>query len=49
VAVGPRWGKGNCNLRHDDPGPAPMGVVFTLAGTTPAARIPPAHVGHYGW
>jgi hypothetical protein len=49
VALGPRWGKGNCNLRHDDPGPAPMGVVFTLAGTTPADRIPPAHIGRYGW
>ncbi|HEX4588458.1 MAG TPA: hypothetical protein VH120_00905 [Gemmataceae bacterium] len=49
VAVGPRWGKGNCNLRHDDPGPAAMGVVFTLADDTPADRIPPAHVGRYDW
>jgi hypothetical protein len=49
VAVGPRWGKGNCNLRHDDPGPAAMGVVFTLAGDTPADRLSPTHVGRYGW
>jgi hypothetical protein len=49
VAVGPRWGKGNCNLRHDDPGPAAMGVVFTLAGDAPVDRIPPAHVGRYEW
>jgi hypothetical protein len=49
VAVGPRWGKGNCNLRHDDPGPAAMGVVFTLADDSPADRIPPTHVGRYGW
>jgi hypothetical protein len=49
VAIGPRWGKGNCNLRHDDPGPATMGEVFTLAGDTPADRIPPTHVGRYGW
>jgi hypothetical protein len=49
VAVGSRWGQGNCNLRHDDAGPAPMGVVLTLAGDTPADRIPPAHVGKYGW
>lgn len=49
VAVGTRWGQGNCNLRHDDPGPAPMGVVLTLAGHSPADRIPPAHVGRYRW
>ncbi len=49
VAIGPRWGKGSCNLRHDDPGPAGMGVVFTLAGDTPADRIPPANVSRYGW
>ena len=49
VAIGPRWGKGNCNLRHDDPGPAAMGVVFTLAGDTPADRIPPANIARYGW
>jgi hypothetical protein len=49
IAVGPRWGKGNCNLRHDDPGPAPMGVVFELAGDSPIDRIPPTHVGRYQW
>jgi hypothetical protein len=49
VAIGPRWGKGNCNLRHDDPGPADMGVVFTLAGNAPIDRLPPTHVGKYGW
>jgi hypothetical protein len=49
VALGPRWGKGNCNLRHDDPGPAGMAVLLTLTSDTPADRIPPTHVGRYGW
>lgn len=48
VAVGMRWGLGNCNQRHD-PSPALMGIVFTLAGDTPADRLPPAFLSRYGW
>ncbi len=48
VAVGLRHGLGNCNLRRD-PAPAPMGIVFTLAGDTPAERLPPAFVSRYEW
>lgn len=48
VAVGMRWGLGNCNQRHD-PSPAPMGIVFTLAGDSPAERLPPAFISRYGW
>ncbi len=48
VAVGLRWGLGNCNLRRD-PTPAAMGIVFTLAGNTPAERLPPAFVSRYEW
>jgi hypothetical protein len=48
VAVGNRWGLGSCNQRHD-PNPAPMGIVFTLAGKSPAERLPPAFISRYGW
>ena len=48
VAVGDRWGLGNCNQRHDAK-PGPMGVVLTLAGDSPAERLPPAVISHYGW
>lgn len=48
VAVGMRWGLGNCNLRTD-PTPAAMGIVFTLAGDSPAERLPPAFVDRYEW
>ena len=48
LAVGMRWGLGNCNQRHD-PSPAPMGIVFKLAGDTPAERLPPAFISRYGW
>ena len=48
VAVGLRHGLGNCNLRRD-PTPAPMGIVFTLAGDSPAERLPPAFVSRYEW
>lgn len=41
VAVGPRWGANQYNDREDDPGPAPLGVAFGLAGTTPAERTAP--------
>ena len=48
VAVGLRHGLGNCNLRRD-PTPAPMGIVFTLAGDSPAECLPPAFVSRYEW
>ena len=48
VAVGMRWGLGNCNQRHN-PDPALMGIVFTIAGDSPAERLPPAFVSQYGW
>ncbi|MDQ3703581.1 MAG: hypothetical protein M3442_22070 [Chloroflexota bacterium] len=41
VAVGPRWGANQYNNRADDLGPAPLGVVFTLAGAVPRDRTPP--------
>jgi hypothetical protein len=49
VAVGMRWGAGNCNLRHDDAEPAPMGIVLRLAGDSSAERLPPAFLSKYGW
>ena len=48
VAVGERWGLGSCN-RRSNPKPAPMGIVFTLAGDRPADRLPPAFLSRYGW
>jgi hypothetical protein len=48
VAVGMRWGLGNCNQRHDA-APALMGIVFTLAGESQAERLPPAFISRYGW
>ena len=48
VAVGTRWGLGSCNGRRD-PAPALMGIVFTLAGDSPAERLPPAFLSRYGW
>ena len=48
LAVGMRWGLGNCNQRHN-PAPALMGIVFTLAGDSQAERLPPAFVSRYGW
>ncbi|MDA1249107.1 MAG: hypothetical protein O2820_07755, partial [Planctomycetota bacterium] len=41
-------GYGNCNQRQD-PDPALMGIVFTIAGDSPAERLPPAFVSRYGW
>lgn len=49
VAVGDRWGTGNCNQRNDDTAPSPMGVVLTPAGDGPADRLPPAFISKYGW
>ena len=48
VAVGMRWGLGNCNRRHN-PAPALMGVVLSLAGDSPAERLPPAFLSRYEW
>ena len=48
LAVGLRWGLGNCNQRHN-PAPALMGIVFTLAGDSQAERLPPAFFSRYGW
>ena len=49
VALGSRWGATRYNGRTDDPGPAPMGVAFTLAGDAPADRVAPAAMWEYGW
>ena len=48
LAVGLRWGLGNCNQRHN-PNPALMGIVLTIAGNTPAERLPPTFISRYGW
>ena len=32
-----------------DVGPAPMGILFMLAGDGPAERIPPNFFSQYGW
>ena len=48
LAVGTRWGLGNCNQRHN-PAPALMGIVLTLAGDSQAERLPPAFISRYGW
>ena len=49
VAVGDRWGAGNCNQRNDDIARAPMGVAMILAGGQPADRVCPAFISQYGW
>ena len=41
VAAGDRWGTNQYNFRYDDLGPAPLGIAFTLAGTTPSDRTAP--------
>jgi hypothetical protein len=43
IAMGTRWGAGPFNMRKqtDDHDPNPMGIVFTLAGDSPAERIRP--------
>jgi hypothetical protein len=35
------------NARDGDPGPAPLGIVFTLAGDGPAERVAPAFLHAY--
>lgn len=41
AAAGQRWGTNQYNFRGDDLGPAPMGIAFSLAGSTPGYRTPP--------
>ncbi|HYH12748.1 MAG TPA: hypothetical protein VD789_10375 [Thermomicrobiales bacterium] len=41
VAAGDRWGTNQYNFRYDDLGPAPMGIAFGLAGSTPSERTAP--------
>jgi hypothetical protein len=41
VAAGERWGTNQYNFRYDDLGPAPIGIAFELAGTTPGDRTAP--------
>ena len=49
VAVGERWGAGNCNQRNDDIARAPIGVAMVLATNKPEHRICPAFISQYGW
>jgi hypothetical protein len=50
VAVGTRWGATQFNVRQDDMDPAPIGVLFTLAGDSPWERVAPAFFSEvYGW
>jgi hypothetical protein len=49
LALGKRWGATQFNVRSGDLGPAPMGVLFTLAPDSPACRIAPAFFADYGW
>jgi hypothetical protein len=44
LAVGTRWGG-----RSTDMKPSPIGFFFTIAGTGPAERLPPAQFWKYGW
>ncbi len=41
LAIGDRWGGTEHNGRFDDLPPAPMGIAFQIAGSTPADRTPP--------
>jgi hypothetical protein len=53
LAAGDRWGATSENGRVADGEvclrPAPMGVFFELAGSSLAERVPPVHLGGYGW
>ena len=46
-AHGVRWGQAPVNGRHGDPGPAPIGTSFSLAGDAPADRVAPAFIDVY--
>lgn len=51
VALSQRWGGNAYNGRLDerDFGPAPMGVVLSLAGASPAEHVAPLYFRSYGW
>ncbi len=49
LALGSRWGATRYNGREGDPGPAPMGVLFSLADDAPSDRVAPASMWEYGW
>jgi hypothetical protein len=46
VAVGTRWGATQFNFRRGDLDPAPLGILFTLAGDGPGERVAPAFYYH---
>ena len=51
LALSVRWSGNAYNGRLDqrDFGPAPMGIVLKLAGTSVAEQIAPLYVNSYGW
>lgn len=51
LVLAERWGGNAYNGRLDqrDFGPAPLGIVISLAGASPAERIAPMFVNAYGW
>jgi len=51
VVVTKRWGGNVYNARAQflDFGPAPMGIVLSLAGDNVADRVPPLFFRSYGW
>lgn len=51
VALSSRWGGNayNGRLNDRDFGPAPMGIVLSLAGKTAAEQVPPLYFRYYGW
>ncbi len=49
VVVGTRWGGTQFNGRSDDMDPAPLGVLFTLAGNRPGEQVAPAFFRAYAW
>lgn len=51
VANTTRWGGNVYNSRAQflDFGPEPMGIVLTLAGDSPAEKVPPLFFRRYGW
>jgi len=49
LALGTRYGGSQYNQRGNDLDPAPIGTIFVLAGDSPAERVAPAFLRHYGW
>lgn len=51
LALSERWGGNAYNGRLDarDFGPAPLGIVLTLTGDSPAEQVPPMFFKLYGW